>query len=125
LFFSYESRPEIAVPTHAISAVEWLFLNTFCMHLINIPTYHITQTHTIPIQHFGAATTWDAPTRLEFGMIIAMTMVSSSNIEYINSRSGLIDDLMLCHSELPIKPTISPITSMAHATGPPVLNVTV
>jgi hypothetical protein len=95
------------------------------MHLINIPTYHITQTHTIPIQHFGAATTWDAPTRLEFGMIIAITMVSSSNIEYINSRSGLIDDLM-CHSELPIKPTLShPITSMAHATGPPVLNVTV
>jgi UDP-N-acetylglucosamine enolpyruvyl transferase len=63
------------------------------MHLINIPTYHITQTHTILIQHFGATTTWDAPTRLEFGMIIATTTVSSSNIEYMmiksTSRSAL------------------------------------
>jgi hypothetical protein len=87
LFFSYESRPEIVVPAHTISAVEWLFLNTFCMHLIDIPTYHITQTHTILIQHFGATTTWDAPTRLEFGMIIATTMVSSSNIEYMMIKS--------------------------------------
>jgi hypothetical protein len=81
LFFSYESRPDIAFPTHFKNAVEWLFPNLFCMYIHNLPTYHITHTHTILIGHIGATTFGDAPTGQEYSMFIAKKMASTGFLD--------------------------------------------